>query len=1545
MENPLANSVEGFRLSPQQKRLWQQRQDGAIFRAQAVARLDGDLRPELLRRAAEIVVARHESLRTTLVRPAGVKTPLQFIASEAAIAWRQLELAELTSGEREARLESARAEAAASVYDDGSGPSLCLSLLGWESGAHLLVVTLPALCADTWSLGNLLEELARAYAAGAAGAAGMAPEDGPVQYVQFSEWLNDLADGEEVEAGREFWRRQEVGAIPPLALPGDGHAAPRAEFAPATIGIELAPGAANRVEALATRHECAASIALLACWQALLWRLTGESDVVIGYVASGRKYEDLREAIGLFARTTPLRARLDERMEFASLLRATRDAVEAAEGWQEYFSWDELEGPAPDASGAPRLPICFEADERPRARRAGAVTFTTIARMSCYERFRLKLTSLRQGDALRAELIYDRAALDAVDVRRLAGQFETLVASAAGDRARLGDLDILPEAERRQILDSFSHSVIREADDRSIQQLFEEQAARAPDRVALCFGDQQLTYARLESDANKLAHCLGRRGAGPDMPVGFCVRRSPLMISGLLGILKSGAAYLPLDPDHPRERLAYQLEDARAPLLIAESATLDRFEGYAGRIVRLDDADLFVREPATPPAVRNAPQSLCYVIYTSGSTGRPKGVGVTHRGLVNYTRSICEKLSGADGGGECLSYATVTTISADLGNTAVFPSLASGGCLHTITYEVATDGRAFAEYVRHRPIDALKIVPSHLRALLASGSEFDFLPRRYLVLGGEALTYDLVRRVEESSSSCAVINHYGPTETTVGSLMRDPREGGDAQGVSATVPIGRPIANTEVFIFECGGRRLAPIGLPGELFIGGAGLARCYLNRPAETAEKFTPHPFSSEPGSRLYSTGDLARYLPNGEVEFLGRVDHQVKLRGFRVELGEIEAALTEHAGVREAVVVAREDEPGRRRLVGYLVTERKTAPAVEELRQFLGRRLPDYMIPAALVTLDAIPLTRNGKIDRKALPAPGHARPDGGRPYAAPRDGAEETLAAIWAQALGVEQVGIHDNFFELGGDSILSIQIVARAKQAGINVTIKQLFQHRTIAELAPVIGAAQTSSAGAPPAAEQGPVTGRVPLTPIQRWFFDLDLIEPSHFNQSLLFKPAGRLDARYVERAASLLVEHHDQLRATFRRMPDGSWAQEVAPHDEAHAPFVRLDLTAASDAELPSAVERECERLQRGFNLATGPLLLVALIECGQRREQRLFVAAHHLVVDGVSWRVLLEDLQTVYSRPAAGEGPRLPAKTCSFQRWAEMVIGRAREPQVEAEADYWRRAVSKAAPPLPRDFPGDNLTASARAVIVSLTPEETQKMLRLAPAAYGASAEDALLCAVGEALRRWTRARVTLVEMEGHGREEFVEGLDVSRTVGWFTTHYPVELEGAAEFDAGEALRRVKERLRGIPARGMNYGLLKYFGGMEAVAEPEVSFNYLGQVDRLLDAGATLSLAGEPSGLPRSPLAKRPRLLQIDAMVEGGRLKMIWGYSEGVHRSETIERVAGEALRLLEEVVGHCATVESRGYTPSDFPLAGLDQRQLDAVLSRVGKAKGRLI
>ena len=1021
MSEPIADS---FHVSPQQAEQWLAEPDGPSARLQALFTLAGRVDVAALEDALTHTVARHEILRTTFARQPGIRVPLQVVHERLRPLWHVVDVRSQGEPERAAALAAARRAQLTERFDLEHGPLVRAVLVTEAEDRHTLILTLSSLCADACSIPVLAVELVNKLGGEAS------PAEDPLQYADFAAWQRELV-GSEDEAARSagvFWTRFE-GAVSP-ALPFAKRSS--APFVPEEVEFELDAATATALSAQSARCGATAATFVQAAWHALIGRSSGEEDVVLGFVSSERRHADLEGAIGAFARALPIRTRVADAVTFAEL------AAELERSCDEVAAWHDYAPQGQDGAAT----IGFACPESYHGR-AGELALSIERVATTGGPFRLWLVCDEGARGPRLRLCFDPACFEREFVERLADRLERVLAAVAADAGvELGAIEILGDAERGRLLVEFNHTATP-IPDACVHELIAAQAAASPDRTAVVDEYGALTYAQLDARSNQLAQRLARAGVGPDMPVGLCTDRSTEMIVGLLGILKAGGAYLPLNSEHPPARLARQLTTAAAVAIVTQEALLERLPDFAGEIVCLDrDRAALRSEPDTAPAVEVTHANLVYVIYTSGSTGTPKGVAVTHGNLVNYATDIARRL-GADA--EPLTFATVTSIATDLGNTAVFGALCSGGTLVLVSPAAAADGAAVAALFERTPVDVLKITPSHLRALLAS-RDARVLPARQLVIGGERSPWDLIALIRERSD-CPILSHYGPTETTVGSTTTPVA---DAPGPfePASVPIGSPIANTRCYVLDGRGRPV-PLGVRDSLFIAGAGVARGYIGAPELTAERFARDPFASDPDERMYDTGDLARWLPDGTLEFLGRADEQLKIRGYRVEPAEIETALREHPAVREAIVVPSTGGGGELRLVAYCAVEGSVGEV--QLRDHLADRLPEFMIPSVIGVLGELPMTPSGKVDRLALPDPSMLEQPSGD-YVAPSTPMQQALVDIWAAVLGVERVSVEDDFFELGGHSLLATQVVAQVRSDfAVDLPLHSLFSYPTVASL--------------------------------------------------------------------------------------------------------------------------------------------------------------------------------------------------------------------------------------------------------------------------------------------------------------------------------------------------------------------------------------------------------------------------------------------------------------------------------------------------------------
>lgn len=1032
----MPNDTSGFRLSPQQRQLWNEHREGSVVQAAVTASKGLDL--SALRPVLDAIISEQEILRTTYRSQAGSRLPLQVVHDHLVPDWREVDIEAVSPEDSTAQLNSV-AEVECKPFDLEHGPIVraCIVRTGSQ---QVLTLTLPALCADRRTLQLILRELQNRLLMGRLS---QGSDDAPLQYADYAEWQNEMRgteDGGAAEA-RLFW---ETGYedLSPILLPLENKPAADVPVDLRSTAVEISPECSAGILSVARAHETTGDSVLFACWQILLYRLSGQDRFSCGYTLNGRNYAELEGAFGRFARTVPVACRLAFDIPFGQLLSTVKKSQADARQWQDYL-------PDSGFAGASDFGIDFEPETPGVSLNSDGTEFSGVELRSSAGKYRLRLTCSQSGSRIHATLQYDSRVYGAETAKRLAGHLQALLLSALSDtKTPIGLLNLLSNSMRIELLQTWNATEKEYPSAVYVHTLFEAQAADTPDRLALVGEDGEYSYNELNSAANRLAHYLRDHGVGRKTRVGLLMDRSAGSIVALLGILKAGGAYVPLAHDAPKARLAHQLKQTEAPVVVTQAALRPVLSEYNGLIVGLDTDQLAAYPDSNLEAV-NSSDDPVYVIYTSGSTGQPKGVENVHRGLVNYAfyiRGLIELDCPVSG----MQFASVSPLTADLGNTCIFPCLTGGGTLHILSSARGMHTADFGSYVSRHRIDILKITPSHMNALLASPDGDSVLPQKVLFLGGEACPWELASRVLKTGK-CRVVNHYGPTETTIGSLTYPIT---DRTTVSATVPIGRPIANTQVYILD---PQLTPVpvGVAGELYIGGDGLARGYMGQQDLTEARFVPNPFATD-GSLVYRTGDMVRYLPDGLIEFLGRLDNQVKIRGYRVEPGEIEAALLTHPAVGQAAVVARDDGRGEKQLLAYAVAGSGAVPIADELKTHLLRMLPDYMIPQRIVLLPSLPLGPNGKVDRAALPAPETVSSEGIRKRTLPGTPIEEQLVTIWQASLGRDDIGIQDDFFELGGHSLIAIQVMARVRDVFlVDTPLNALFDSPTISSLATVV----------------------------------------------------------------------------------------------------------------------------------------------------------------------------------------------------------------------------------------------------------------------------------------------------------------------------------------------------------------------------------------------------------------------------------------------------------------------------------------------------------
>jgi len=1476
-------------LSFAQQRLWfleQLGDQGSTYHIPVRLRLRGTLDRAALVRALDRVIARHEALRTTFPATDGV--PEQRIAPANASGF-QLAEVEL-DGQAEGALERAMAEEARAPFDLARGPLIRGRLVRVAADDHVLLLTMHHIVSDGWSMGVFTRELSALYAAFREGREAELPEL-PVQYADYAAWQRRWVEGEVLQEQADYWKRTLAGAPELLELPADRPRPAQVNHAGALLRLELDEELTTGLKALSRRHGTTLFMTLLAGWAATLGRLSGQAHVVVGTPTAGRGRREIEGLIGFFINTLALRVEMDDAPTVAGLLERVKTRALEAQHHQDipFEQVVELVDPARSLAHTPIFQVMFTWQNTPRGGLALPGLSADSMRSGSAQvqaKFDLALSLQEAGERIVGGVTYATALFDRDTVARYAGYLRRVLEEMAADDARTVDrLALMPASERTWVLEEWNGTDAAYPADSAIPELFEAQVERTPDATAVVFAEDHVSYAELNRRANRLAHHLRSLGVGPDVRVGICVERSLEMMVGLLALLKAGGAYVPLDPGYPAERLAYMLEDSAPAAVLTQSHLRDRVDVAGVPVIELDDASAWASEADTNPGRGGlTPDHLAYVMYTSGSTGRPKGVAVRQRNVVNRLTWMQRDWGLAPGDAILQS----TTLSFDVSVYEVLWPISVGGRVVLARADGQMDPGYLVDAIQSERINIVNFVPSMLQLFLEHPQVERCTYLHRAPCGGEALSPTLARRFRERLPWVSLHNRYGPTEAAASVTMRV--EGQERGG--SPVPIGRPVANTRVYVLDARGEPV-PVGVAGELYIGGVGVGRGYLDRPEQTAERFVADPFSREPGARLYRTGDLARWLADGTVEFLGRTDFQVKVRGFRIELGEIEGRLAAHPGVRDAVVLAREDVPGDKRLVAYVVGDADT----ESLRAHLAAALPEYMVPAAYVRLEQLPLTPNGKLDRDALPAP-EASAYAAREYEAPVGETEAALAEIWAEVLRLDRVGRWDDFFDLGGHSLLAVQVISRVRQVlEVEVALGQVFTRPVLKDFAREL---ETAAQAPLPPVEPVARDGRVPLSFAQArlWFLDRlgGLGSAYHIHKRVPFR--GELHREALVCALGAIVARHEALRTVFAEV-DGVPEQRIAP---AGAGFHLVEHDLGGEDDRRAALDRlAAEETDAPFDLERGPLIRGRLVRLAADHHV-LLVTMHHIVSDGWSMEVLARELGALYAAFQRGEPSPLPALPVQYADYAVWQRRWVAGEVLREQADYWARTLAGAPEllELPIDHPRPARMDHAGAQLGMTLDTELTEGLKALSRRHGTTLFMTLLAAWATMLGRLSGQDEVVIgtPTANRGRRE-IEGL-----IGFFVNTLAVRVDLHDAPTVAELLGRVKRR------------------ALEAQHNQDIPFE---QVVERVDPARSLAHTplfqvmfawqNTPGGDPGQPAptqgaARRPARataqfdLSLTLVERGGRITGGVEYRTALFEQETVERYLGYLRRLLEEMV-----------------------------------------
>ncbi|OIK19912.1 surfactin non-ribosomal peptide synthetase SrfAA [Bacillus amyloliquefaciens] len=1477
--------------SPQKRMFVLQQLEGAetSYNMPSVLRLKGKLDAEKLKSVMKQLTERHEAFRTTFDIKDG--ETVQRIWAEADI---DMEYHEASEEDAEQIIQSF-----IRPFRLDQLPLVRTGLVKLAEHDHLLLFDMHHIISDGASVGVLIDELSRLYG-------GETLEPLRIHYKDYAVWQQTFIESEQYRKQEEHWLQELDGELPVLTLPADYSRPAVQTFEGDKLVFSLTEEQTSALRSLAKQTDSTMYMVLLASYSAFLSKLSGQHDIIVGSPVAGRSHADLANVIGVFVNTLALRTYPEADKTFADYLEEVKQTALRAFDAQDYPLEDLLQKVEVqrDTSRNPLFDAVFSMQN---ANAEDLVMEGIELKHHPFDRktakFDLTMTADDTDGGLTFVLEYNTALFKPETAETWKHYWlHLLEAAAENPAAKLSELSLVNETEKQALLNAWKGKTLSVPRDKTVHRLFEETAARHTDRPAVAYNGVKWTYGELNARANRIARILMDCGATADERIGILTKPSLEMAAGVLGVLKAGAAFVPIDPDYPEERISYILQDSGAKLLLTQEA-LDVPDGYTGETILLDGSRSILSLPLDEndeanPQTETTADHLAYMIYTSGTTGQPKGVMVEHHALVNlcFWHHDAFAMTADDKSAKYAGFGFDASI------WEMFPTWTIGAELHVIDEAIRLDITRLNHYFQEHGV-TITFLPTQLAEQFM---ELENGSLRMLLVGGDKLK----RAVKQPYT---IVNNYGPTENTVvaTSGVINPEED--------SLSIGRAIANTRAYILG-DGDQVQPEGIAGELCVAGRGLARGYLNREEETAKRFTADPFV--PGERMYRTGDLVKWNAQCGIEYIGRIDQQVKVRGYRIELSEIEVRLAQLAGVHDAAVTAVEDKAGNTALCAYVAPQQAD---IEALKAALKDTLPDYMVPAFWVEMDELPVTANGKIDKKALPAPDIEA--GSAAYKAPETEMETLLSDIWQEVLGLDQIGVSDNFFTLGGDSIKGVQMASRLNQHGYKLEMKDLFQHPTIEELVSYVERTEGKQA------DQGPVEGEADLTPIQRWFFEKNFTDKHHWNQSVMLHAKDGFDPAVTEKTLHVLTAHHDALRMIYREQKPYYRGLEDAPVElnvfELNGP--------AEDHE--DRIEREADRLQSSISLETGYLLKAGLFRAEDG--DHLLLAIHHLVVDGVSWRILLEDFTSVYTQLKQGNEPALPPKTHSFAEFAERIKEYANTKAFLKEADYWKELEEKeVCTQLPKDRQSsDQRMKYTRTVSFSLTAEQTEQLTTNVHEAYHTEMNDILLTALGLALKEWTGEDTLGVHLEGHGREDILDGLNITRTVGWFTSMYPMILEMKHADDLSYQLKQMKEDIRHIPNKGVGYGILRYVTAPEHKEnlsfeiDPDISFNYLGQFNEMSDSGL-FTRSDMPSGQSLSPDTEKPNALDIVGFIENGQMTMTFAYHSLEFHEKTIQSFSDSFKGHLLKIIDHCLAQDGPELTPSDLGDDDLTLDELDKLM-----------
>jgi amino acid adenylation domain-containing protein/non-ribosomal peptide synthase protein (TIGR01720 family) len=1538
-----AEKKDHYALSSGQKRLFLVQQfdtKSTAYNMPRMLTMEGQLDMEKLEMSFRKLIERHESLRTSFEMIDEVA--MQKISENVDI---EIEYHKPLSTETANIIQQF-----IRPFDLSASPLLRVGLVDVRTGdesSYILMVDMHHIISDGVSNSLLISDFIALY-----NGAELPPLK--LQYKDYSDWQNSDEQQKVRMEQKGYWRDKFSGGIPLLDLQPDFARPPVQRFDGDILSFEIGHKKTKSLNQLAGKENTTLFNVLFAAFNVLLAKLTSQEDIVVGTPTAGRRHVDLEPVIGFFINTLGLRNFPIGDISFRDFLNNVKESTLKAFENQD-FPFEELLDEIDirrDFSRNPLFDVMFMLQNNFSSTQVeiSGLKLIPYPFKNNVSKFDFTMEAVEVDDKLFCTINYCTALFKQETIQQYIKWFKTIIAQVIENPYQeISHIEIISAEEREQLLYDLNDTKTEYPQDKCIYQLFQEQAQRTPDLTpVVCYtsndgttAPQSLNYKELDEKSNQLAHRLREAGGQADTIIGIMVERSLEMFIGILGIMKSGSAYLPIDPGYPEERIRYMVSDSNMKTLVGMRATSKLFKTSSlEETICIEDN---IQGKTTPPITTpGLPKSLAYVIYTSGSTGRPKGTPISHRNVNNYATwfqrefNITQQDNFSFSGSFCF----------DMSVTSILVPLISGATVYTVREKIEWDPLSYIRFLSGNKVSIVKLTPTQFRTFKEFWQVEDLSALRYIILGGEAIDGNDVRDYLAIYNHQKIVNEYGPTEATVAVVFNAVHYKNLGSLQKSNIPIGKPTYNHQIYILDKY-RKLVPTGVVGELCIAGVGLSRGYLNKPELTVEKFIM--FQGKEGRspiRIYRTGDLGRWLPNGNIECFGRMDTQVKIKGYRIELEEIDTQLSTHEGVEAGVVAIKSDLAGNDVLVAYVIL--KEDLAVARIREYIASRLPSYMVPSLVVTLEELPIAASGKIDRKKLPDLPDLQLTGSEGSREPIGEKEKILVDIWSSVLGMNRLGVSDNFFELGGDSIKAIQVVSRLRKFKYSLNISDIFLYPTVNQLSKHMKKTKRLI-------DQRLVVGDVQLTPIHAWFFaeyclntNRDFSIVNHYNQSVMLQRKEGFDPEVIEQVFKEIILHHDALRMIYS-FEDG---KVVSRNRGQEGTLFDLDIFEFQDvgnADIHTEMNMAANRIQQGMNLGDGPLVRLGLFKTSQG--DHLLIAIHHVVVDGVSWRILLEDFAVGYRQVITNLPVKFQEKTDSFQYWAGKLKEYAATPKAQKELAYWKAFNDKTYEPFPVDQPmaGDpgikKQTISKNSVNMVLTKEETENLLRKTNYAYTTTINDILLTALGLAIKDWAQINQVLINFEGHGREDILEDIDINRTVGWFTTHFPVALDLNRTTDLSYFIKQVKETFKQVPNRGIGYGILRYLdreNSEDLQLAPPINFNYLGQFGQEEQSSSDIfGFSPMATGTNMNPEITSPHLIDINGMLLAGKLTLSFSYNNDKYEESTIAKLVENYRLNLGKIIEHCVNKQQQELTPSDMDYKKFTIDELAALETKFSEKK----